>query len=162
MLMHRINRAAAIFLLLLSAYWFLGASGLIPAAISNATFWPSMAAVGLFYLFQIWLGFKTSYPDSPRGYPIEPPGVWVEGDTPLEIGMTVLAPWGGQWWRAVIIEFRPEDSVLVRYVAWSAEWDEVHRRTSLQLPEYGDGPPSVIAEPDVETAIRVDDRDKIQ
>ncbi len=151
-----------ILIILWTAYWFLALIGLFPAAVKDRAFWPSMAAVGVFYMIQIWRTLNTSFPNSPRGYPVEPPGAWVEGDTQLEVGTMVLAQWEGQWWRAVIIGFKPEDGVLVRYVGWSETWDEVHCRTSLQLPLYGQGPPGVAVSPPAETAIRVDVRDKIE
>jgi hypothetical protein len=147
---------------LLAAFCFLCAFGQIPATVSAHASWPVLCAVGALFMISMWGIFRTSYPSSARGYPTDPPGVWVNSDTLLEIGMSVLAQWEGQWWRAVILGFEPKDGVLVRYVDWGREWDEVHRRTSLQLPEYGDGPAAVADSPPVETAIRVDVRDKIQ
>jgi hypothetical protein len=83
-----------------------------------------------------WLGGgglrEFQYIQSPEGLPVPPSDVPVDEDAPLEVGENLLAPWGGHWWRVVVVEVGPGDRVLVRYVGWDEIWEEPHRRRNLQ------------------------------
>jgi hypothetical protein len=69
---------------------------------------------------------------SDEGYPVEPSGVPVTADTPLEVGSHVLSSWGGFWWRAEVIAVK-KNTVRVHYPGWDSTWDAEVRRKSLQV-----------------------------
>ena len=48
-------------------------------------------------------------PHSAAGFPVEPSGVLVEPETPLEVGSTVLAFSQGHWWHAEVIALEGEE-----------------------------------------------------
>lgn len=73
------------------------------------------------------------FPQSEAGYPVEPSGVAIDVDTPLEIGSVVLSFSQERWWRAEIIGFEGENHVKIHYPGWGDEWDVVVPREELQV-----------------------------
>jgi hypothetical protein len=67
------------------------------------------------------------------GMPVQPSGLPVGPDTPLEVGAAVLANWRGVWWRAQVVALEPGDLVRIHYVGWDSRWDETVPRSSLLL-----------------------------
>jgi len=67
------------------------------------------------------------------GRPVQPSGLPVGPDTPLEVGSPVLANWRGMWWRAQVVALESEDRVRIHYVGWDSRWDETVPRSSLLL-----------------------------
>jgi hypothetical protein len=83
------------------------------------------------------LGSFASMAASPQA-PVQPSGIPVEDDTPLEAGMNVLANWQGFWFRARVIAIEGPDRIRVHYEGWEDRWDETMPRSKLQLLA-GDG-----------------------
>jgi hypothetical protein len=71
-------------------------------------------------------------PRSSAGFPVEPTGIPVEPETPLEVGSTVLAFSQGRWWRAEVTALEGEH-VRLRYPGWDQFWDESKPRSELQV-----------------------------
>jgi hypothetical protein len=63
-------------------------------------------------------------PLSPHGYPVEPTGIKLGPEPPIEVGARVLAFSQGQWWRARVIAIESDDVVRVHFPGWDATWDE--------------------------------------
>src|SRR5262245_37752952 len=126
------------------AFW-LWAAGLFVAVLGLAEILPEWALTAGVILFAV--GFAVMYGlywwlgggglrglqicQSAEGPAVPPSDVPVE-DATLEVGERLLAPWGGHWWRVVVVEVGPGDRVLVRYVGWDEIWEEPHRRRNLQ------------------------------
>ena len=72
-------------------------------------------------------------PHSAAGFPVEPSGIPVELQTPLEAGSTVLAFSQGRWWRAEVIALEDEEHVRLHYPGWDRAWDETKPRIELQV-----------------------------
>jgi hypothetical protein len=78
----------------------------------------------------------------PVALPVEPSGIAVDADTPLEVGSRVLADWNGIWWRAQVIGLESGGRVRVHYLGWEDRWDETVPRSRLQVDlsdSLGDG-----------------------
>jgi hypothetical protein len=86
---------------------------------------PGIPGMGLFP--------QVEYPSSDEGNPVEPSDIYVDEFTPLEIGSTVLAQWGGRWWRAEVIGLEGTDHVRVHYPGWDSKWDDTIARDQLQV-----------------------------
>jgi hypothetical protein len=76
---------------------------------------------------------REAAPLSAAGFPVEPSGIPVELETPLEIGSTVLAFAQGRWWRAEVTALEGEECVRIHYTAWEPTWDETVPRSKLQV-----------------------------
>src|SRR5262245_33756778 len=82
-------------------------------------------AAGQFPLLSSGLPFPgMEAPLSSDGFPVEPSGITVQPETPLEVGSTVLAFSQGRWWRAEVIGLESDDRVRIRYPGWDSKWDE--------------------------------------
>jgi hypothetical protein len=88
---------------------------------------------------------SSALPDSPNqvplsaaGFPVEPSGIPVEVETPLEVGSTVLAFSQGRWWRAQVTALEGEECVRLHYPGWDSYWDESRPRSELQVDFGGD------------------------
>ena len=57
-------------------------------------------------------------PRSAAGFPVEPSGIPVELETPLDVGSTVLAFSQGRWWRAEVTALEGEEHVRLHYPGW--------------------------------------------
>jgi hypothetical protein len=72
-------------------------------------------------------------PHSAAGFPVDPTGIPVEPETPLDVGSTVLAFSQGRWWRAEVIALEGDEHVRLHYPGWDRAWDESKPRTELQV-----------------------------
>jgi len=72
-------------------------------------------------------------PQSSEGYPVEPSGIQMQPETPLEIGTIVLACSHGQWWRAEVIGLEGDEIVRIHYPGWGPEWDVAVPKIELQV-----------------------------
>jgi hypothetical protein len=72
-------------------------------------------------------------PHSAAGFPVEPSGIPVELETPLDVGSTVLAFSQGRWWRAKVTALEGEEHVRLHYPGWDSYWDESRPRSELQV-----------------------------
>jgi len=75
---------------------------------------------------------RSLYPLTQEGFPVEPSGVPLPDDMPLEPGSSVLAFSQGKWWRATVIA-AGEKEVLVNYLGWDPRWQEHVPRQRLQV-----------------------------
>jgi hypothetical protein len=77
-------------------------------------------------------------PQSTAGFPVEPSGVRVELETPLEVGSSVLAFSQARWWRAEVTALEGEEQVRIHFAGWDSSWDESVSKDSLQV-DLGSG-----------------------
>lgn len=88
-------------------------------------------------VINVWLSFtqrgNLQSPSSPEGLPVEPSGIWVDEDFFLHVGSRVLALSQGLWHRAVVIDVRRGNRVVVHFTGWDSFWDEVIPRSRLQV-----------------------------
>jgi hypothetical protein len=75
-------------------------------------------------------------PQGPEGFPVEPSGVHLEPETPLEIGATVLSFSQGRWWRAEVVALEG-DEVRIHFPGWDSKWDVTVPKTELQADLSG-------------------------
>ncbi len=68
----------------------------------------------------------------PDGYPVEPSGIQMEPETPLEPGSMVLSFSQGRWWRAEVVAVEDE-MVTLHYPGWDSKWDVAVPKTELQV-----------------------------
>jgi hypothetical protein len=78
-----------------------------------------------------------AYPQSSAGFPVEPSGVHLDPETPLDIGAIVLAYSQGRWWRAEVVALDGEDTVTIHYPGWDSTWDVTVPKTELQVDLSG-------------------------
>jgi hypothetical protein len=78
-------------------------------------------------------GGMIEFPLDTGGHPVEPSEVYVQSDTPLEVGSTVLSYWGGRWWRAEVLGLEGDEIVRIHYPGWPSKWDTTVRRDELQV-----------------------------
>jgi hypothetical protein len=76
---------------------------------------------------------EIEWPQSDEGNPVEPSGVQVQPETPLEVGTIVLSFSQGRWWRAEVIGLEGDDQVRIHYPGWDAKWDVTVPKTELQV-----------------------------
>lgn len=72
-------------------------------------------------------------PQSSEGFPVEPSGIPMQPETPLDVGSIVLACSHGQWWRAEVIGIEDGDMVRIHYPGWESHWDTSVPKTELQV-----------------------------
>ncbi len=72
-------------------------------------------------------------PKGSEGFPVEPSGIAVEAETPLEIGSIVLSYSQGRWWRSEVVALEDNDMVRLHYPGWDAKWDVSVPRGELQV-----------------------------
>jgi hypothetical protein len=72
-------------------------------------------------------------PKGEEGYPVEPSGITVEPETPLEVGSIVLAYSQGRWWRAEVVALEGDDDVRIHFPGWDSKWDVTVPRNELQV-----------------------------
>ncbi|MBI3824137.1 MAG: hypothetical protein HY289_15825 [Planctomycetes bacterium] len=82
-------------------------------------------------------------PQSSEGFPVEPSGIHLEPEMPLEVGSTVLSYSQGRWWRAEVVALEENDGVRIHFPGWDAKWDLTVPKTELQVDLSG----SIEAEP---------------
>jgi hypothetical protein len=75
-------------------------------------------------------------PQSSEGFPVEPSGIHLEPETPLEVGSTVLSYSQGRWWRAEVVAVEGDD-VQIHYPGWDSKWDVTVPKTELQVDLSG-------------------------
>jgi len=75
----------------------------------------------------------SAYPLTQEGLPVEPSGVPVPPDLPLEPGTPLLAHSRGRWWRATVIAVEQGDKVLVGFPGWDPSLRERIPRERLQI-----------------------------
>ena len=140
---------ARLLLVLLLIYYlgmFLGATFLVLGLFLGTPFDQSglpcfLGAVGTKIVFsfvvEFWLertkGYNRGYPLSPEGLPVDPTGIRVDDESHLETGTMVLAAWEGAWFRAVIVEMKPNERVLLHFLGWDSFWDDTYPRKQLQM-----------------------------
>jgi hypothetical protein len=73
------------------------------------------------------------FPQNESGAPLEPTGISLESDSPLEIGDTVLAYSQGRWWRAEVVDVGEDEQVTIHFPGWDAKWDVTVPKTELQV-----------------------------
>jgi len=71
-------------------------------------------------------------PQGEEGFPVEPSGIHMEPETPLEAGAMVLAFSQGRWWRAEVVAVE-DDMVTLHYPGWDSKWDVTVPKTDLQV-----------------------------
>jgi hypothetical protein len=76
-------------------------------------------------------------PGGPEGYPLEPSGIQMQPETPLEIGSTVLSYSQGRWWRAEVVGIEEDDMVRIHFPGWDEKWDVTIPKTELQVDLAG-------------------------
>jgi hypothetical protein len=76
---------------------------------------------------------RSAIPLTQEGLPVEPSGVPVPPDVPLEPGMPLLAYSQGQWWRATVIMVEAGDVVVVGFPGWDQRRRERISRKRLQI-----------------------------
>jgi len=76
-------------------------------------------------------------PQGPQGHPLEPSGIPLQPETPLEIGSTVLAFSQGRWWRAEVVELEGDENVRLHFPGWDEKWDVTVPKTELQVDLAG-------------------------
>lgn len=72
-------------------------------------------------------------PSSEEGHPVEPSGIPMQPETPLEVGAIVLAFSHDRWWRAEVIGIEEGDMVRIHYPGWESHWDASVPKTELQV-----------------------------
>ncbi len=72
-------------------------------------------------------------PKGTEGFPVEPSGIAVEPETPLEVGSIVLSFSQGRWWRAEVSALEDSQMVRVHYPGWDEKWDVSVPRGELQV-----------------------------
>jgi hypothetical protein len=72
-------------------------------------------------------------PKGLEGYPVEPSGIGIEPETPLEVGSVVLSFSQGRWWRAEVVGLEGDDLVTIHYPGWDSKWDVTVLRGELQV-----------------------------
>jgi hypothetical protein len=72
-------------------------------------------------------------PAGPQGEPVDPSGVHMQPETPLEIGTTVLAFSQGRWWRAEVVGLAGDDQVRLHFPGWDNDFDVTLAKTELQV-----------------------------
>lgn len=72
-------------------------------------------------------------PQSSEGYPVEPSGIQMQPETPLDVGTIVLSCSHGQWWRAEVVAIEENDMVRIHYPGWESHWDASVPKTELQV-----------------------------
>jgi len=78
---------------------------------------------------------RTEKWDLHDGSPVLAIGSLVTASTLLKSGDKVFVEQQGSWWRARVKQVREDGSVLIHYVGWESNWDEVVPRSRLRLPE---------------------------
>lgn len=76
---------------------------------------------------------RTAYPLTQEGFPVEPSGVPVPPDLPLEPGTPLLALSEGRWWRATVIAVEADGKVLVGFPGWNPSRRQRLHRKNLQI-----------------------------
>jgi hypothetical protein len=74
--------------------------------------------------------------DAPTGWegtPVEPSGIAVEPETPLEVGSVVLSFTQGRWWRTEVVALEENEMVRIHFPGWDAKWDTSVPRGELQV-----------------------------
>ena len=72
-------------------------------------------------------------PSGSEGHPVEPSGIAVEPETPLEVGSIVLSFSQGRWWRAEVVELEDNEMVRIHFPGWDEKWDVSVPRGELQV-----------------------------
>ena len=72
-------------------------------------------------------------PESSEGFPVEPSGIAIEPETPLDVGSIVLSYSQGRWWRAEVVALEGDDDVCVHFPGWDSKWDVTVPRGELQV-----------------------------
>jgi hypothetical protein len=72
-------------------------------------------------------------PSGPEGAPVEPSGIAIEPETPLDVGSVVLSFTQGRWWRAEVVALEDNDMVRIHFPGWDAKWDASVPRGELQV-----------------------------
>jgi hypothetical protein len=72
-------------------------------------------------------------PKGSEGFPVEPSGIAIEPETPLEVGSIVLSYSQGRWWRAEVVALEDNEMVRLHYPGWDAKWDVSVPRGELQV-----------------------------
>ena len=76
-------------------------------------------------------------PQSSEGFPVEPSGIQMEPETPLDIGSIVLSYSQGRWWRAEVVGLEDDDCVRIHFPGWDSTWDVTVPKTELQVDLSG-------------------------
>ena len=76
---------------------------------------------------------RSAIPLTQEGLPVEPSGVPVPPDVPLEPGMPLLAYSQGKWWRATVVTVEAGDVVVVGFPGWDQRRRERVPRKHLQI-----------------------------
>jgi hypothetical protein len=134
--------------------WGLGAGA------SNAPLLASISLVLAVVCFRISMT-EVGSKRSGAGSHVEPTGIVIDDQTPLDIGTKVLAYWRGHWWNAVVVGF-DEERVIVRYVGWNETWDEPQPRSNIQLLTPARSPDADAEPTPTETRVQASQREKLR
>jgi hypothetical protein len=72
-------------------------------------------------------------PAGAEGFPVEPSGIAIEPETPLDVGSVVLSYSQGRWWRAEVVALEDDDLVRIHFPGWDEKWDVSVPRGELQV-----------------------------
>jgi hypothetical protein len=72
-------------------------------------------------------------PASSEGIPVEPSGIAIEPETPLDVGSVVLSYSQGRWWRAEVVALEENEMVRIHFPGWDEKWDASVPRGELQV-----------------------------
>jgi hypothetical protein len=72
-------------------------------------------------------------PASSEGIPVEPSGIAIEPETPLDVGSVVLSYSQGRWWRAEVVALEENEMVRIHFPGWDVTWDASVPRGELQV-----------------------------
>jgi hypothetical protein len=120
------------------AFWLIG-TALIAGSwidvVSPAVGWIgfAIALVGTAVSYVPQREDRSAIPLTQEGLPVEPSGVPVPADVPLEPGMPLLAYSQGKWWRATVITVEAGDVAVVGFPGWDQRRRERVPRKRLQI-----------------------------
>ncbi len=72
-------------------------------------------------------------PSGSEGTPVEPSGIAIEPETPLDVGSVVLSYSQGRWWRAEVVALEENEMVRIHFPGWDAKGDVNVPRGELQV-----------------------------
>jgi hypothetical protein len=73
------------------------------------------------------------FPQNDAGNPVEPSGIAIEPETPLDVGSIVLSYSQDRWWRAEVVTVEDDNLVCIHFPGWDSKWDVTVPRGELQV-----------------------------
>jgi hypothetical protein len=136
--LHRIERVVVLLVSVPSVQVFvLVCAGILPRKVGTIAVFLVLITAVISAAVRVWVilayGPGVASPKSEDGRATKPTGIWVDDETPLQMGMEVLAYTQHKWWNALVVGFESRGRAMVHYVGWSHVWDETHDRKRLQF-----------------------------